>query len=129
MSTDDTTSTVQSPRPHKKEGRLSAPTIAGPRTENIIRLVVNPKKTRRKTPLVPQEELPVSRVNLIKLTRKLAEDAEKGTLKGVGGFAEYEDGYIFGLEGSYLVDPSTAALPLLQLQKRVMDGISEQDDD
>lgn len=124
----DDTTTVQSLRSRKKEGRPVASTIAGPRTENIIRLVVNPKKTKRKTPLVPQEELPLSRINLIKLTRKLAEDAEKGTLKGLGGFAEYEDGYIFGLEGSYLVDPSSAALPLLQLQKRVMDGITEQEE-
>lgn len=125
---DDIISTAQNPKSHRKKGESSPPTIAGPRTENIIRLVVNPKKTRRKTPFLPQEDLPLSRVNLIKLTRKLAEDAEKGTLKGLGGFAEYEDGYIFGLEGSYLVDPSSAALPLLQLQARIMDGIRENED-
>ena len=125
---DDTISTVQNPKSHRKKGESSPPTIARPRTKNIIRLVVNPKKTRRKTPFLPQEDLPLSRVNLIKLTRKLAEDAEKGTLKGLGGFAEYEDGYIFGLEGSYLVDPSSAALPLLQLQARIMDGIRENED-
>lgn len=67
-----------------------------------------------------------SQANLIILTQKLAEAARNGTLTGLGGFAEYEDGtYEVGLEGTYLIIPGSAALPLLHLQKRLLNQIPE----
>lgn len=63
------------------------------------------------------------RANLIKLTEKLAEDARNGTLKGLGGFYEYDDGYGFGLEGSYLQHPEAAILPLKRLERRIIDDV------
>src|SRR5688500_12683334 len=68
-----------------------------------------------------------SREDLINFTAKLAEDARNGTLKGLGGFAEYKDGYIFGLEGSYLRDPGAAVLPLIRLQRRIMSQVEDTD--
>jgi len=57
----------------------------------------------------------------------LAKDAKDGRLKGLGGFAEYANGYIFGLEGSYLNNPGAAVLPLIRLQRRIMSQVDSED--
>lgn len=89
-----------------------------PRLENPFKIVVNSK---------PKEN-PQLRSYLIELTERLAIGAKDGTLKGLGGFADYgEDGYILGLEGSYLEDASAAVLPLKRLEKRIMDQIEKDD--
>jgi len=92
--------------------------------KNTIEIVANPRNRKRDS---IQKEIPISQVNLIKLTEKLAEEARNGKLKGIGGFAEYEDGYDFGLEGSYLVNPESAVLPLMRLHRRIMGQIEEED--
>lgn len=86
------------------------------RPENLFRIVANNKK---------KESPHSSCEDLIKLTEKLAEEARNGTLKGLGGFADYEDGYKFGLEGSYYDNPESAALPLMRLERRIMRKIEE----
>lgn len=91
-----------------------------PRRNNIIKFVATPKKTKS-SPL-PEA---LSKIGLIELTEKLAADAKSGKLKGLCCFAEYPDGYTFGLEGSYLLNPGAVALPLLHLQHRLMQQIDE----
>lgn len=99
--------------------------VVSPRTNNIIDIVAA-KKTikdgKRKLPEVS------SRVGLIELTEKLAEDARNGSLKGLGGFADYDTDYMLGLEGSYLTNPESAILPVRRLERRIMDQIIEQED-
>jgi len=71
---------------------------------------------------------------LIKFTEKLAEEAKKGVLRGLGGFAEYEEGYIpdaegpsyiIGLEGSYYENPENTIVPLKKLEWKIMLKIEE----
>lgn len=115
----DDISTVPGTRKSLKH-KIDPETAARPHPENIIRLVVNIKKTVTGNS--------VSHDALIKLTRKLAKDAESGDLKGLGVFAEYEeDSYTLGLEGSYLTHPEKAVLPLMRLQRRVMNKVEEED--
>jgi hypothetical protein len=64
---------------------------------------------------------------LIEFTDRLAEEAKSGVLKGLGGFADYGETYMVGLEGSYLESPEAAVLPLKILEKRVMDDIERVD--
>lgn len=90
------------------------PEVAKPRPNNTVHIVVAKKITKEDL------EQRTSHENLIQLTEKLAEEAKNGTLKGLGGFALYDDGYVFGLEGSYLLDPSSAILPLERLKHQVM---------
>lgn len=85
------------------------------RTENPFRIVANHKP----------EENPLLRSYLIELTERLAEGAKDGSLKGLGGFADYGDSYMLGLEGSYLEEPTAAVLPMKLLEKRVMDQIEK----
>lgn len=87
----------------------------GPHT--LFQIVANKNSTDTQPPCI----------NLIKLTEKLARDAKSGTLKGLGGFAEYDDGYMVGLEGSYLKNPESAVLPLKRLDRRIMDQIEDED--
>lgn len=94
-----------------------------PRKNNILELVVTKKIT--KTDVAKLK--PVLRPDLILLTEKLAADAKSGTLKGLGGFAEYEKNYILGLEGSYMEDPESALAPVKILERRIMDQIISQD--
>lgn len=98
---------------------LDFPTGRRPsRTDNPFKIVVTPKK----------KENPLLRSYLIELTEQLAEGAKDGSLKGLGGFADYgENGYMLGLEGSYLEDPTAAVLPMKRLEKRVMDQIEQEE--
>lgn len=68
-------------------------------------------------------------LDLIAFTKKLAQDAENGTLKGLAGIADYDDGYICGLEGSYYENPESAVLPLKRLDRRIMDKIVEDEEE
>lgn len=112
---------LRPPNPSK----FPIPSIAGvicrkdDRPDNLFQIVANRKPI--KTPESPPSQ------NLIDLTEKLAEEAKRGTLKGLGGFAEYVDGYIFGLEGSYLEKPESAVLPLERLKRRIMDQIEKEE--
>lgn len=74
-----------------------------------------------------QNTVPTLCADLILRTEQLAEDAKSGKLKGLGGIAEYEDGYIFGLEGSYLYHPENALVPLRRLDRRIMEQIEGED--
>lgn len=87
-----------------------------------IRIVVDNKTIDSHTS--PDE----SRIALIKLTERLAEEAKSGELLGLGGFAEYKDGYRFGLEGSYWDNPETAVLPLMRLHRRIMKQIESEEE-
>jgi hypothetical protein len=87
------------------------------RTENPFKIVANHKS----------KENPLLRTYLIELTERLAAGAKDGTLKGLGGFADYGDSYMLGLEGSYLEDPTAAVLPMKLLEKRVMDQIEQEE--
>lgn len=100
-----------------------APTL--PRTNNIIEIVVT-RKTREEEKARAAALL--HQADLIKLTEKLAADARSGALKGLGGFADYDDDYMLGLEGSYLMNPESAILPVRRLERRIMDQIIEQED-
>lgn len=84
-----------------------------------------PKKSKKES---HSKDPSLSQANLIRLTERLAEDAKNGILKGLGGFAEYVDGYTFGLEGSYLARPDSAVLPLARLQHSVMQQIQENEE-
>lgn len=95
-----------------------------PRTNNIIEIVVT-KKTREEN---AKAAALAYRVELIRLTEKLAADARSGALKGLGGFADYDDDYMLGLEGSYLMNPESAILPVRRLERRIMDQIIEQEE-
>lgn len=64
---------------------------------------------------------------LIEFTDRLAQEAKSGVLKGLGGFADYGETYMVGLEGSYLESPEAAVLPLRILDKRIMDDIGQSD--
>lgn len=109
----------------KSPNTSSILSLSRPQTKNTTHNVTN-KKTKENGH--SQKDLPNSHVNLIKLTRKLAEDAESGKLKGLGGFADFgEEGYMFGLEGSYLTDPTASVLPLKRLEWRIMDQIESED--
>lgn len=87
-----------------------------------IRIVVDNKIIDSRTH--PEEY----RLALIKLTERLAEEAKSGELLGLGGFAEYKDGYRFGLEGSYWENPETAVLPLMRLHRRIMQQIESEEE-
>lgn len=65
--------------------------------------------------------------DLIARTEQLARDAKSGKLKGLGGFADYGNGYILGLEGSYLENAESAIIPLRKLDRRIMDQVAEDD--
>lgn len=95
-----------------------------PRTNNIIEIVVT-KKTREEK---AKAAAMLHRADLIKLTERLAADARSGVLKGLGGFADYDDDYMLGLEGSYLMNPESAILPVRRLERRIMDQIIEQEE-
>ena len=95
-----------------------------PRINNITELVV----TRRKKEEEKSKAATRHRDALIELTEKLAEDAKNGSLKGLGGFADYDSDYMLGLEGSYLMNPESAILPVRRLERRIMDQIIEQED-
>lgn len=86
--------------------------LKSPRPENLFQIVANKK------PVVPCSDL-------ITLTEKLAEEARSGKLRGLGFLGEYEDGYDFGLAGSYLNNPEAALLPIKRLERRIMDNIEE----
>lgn len=124
---DDTSTVPTHLRPPNKESGKKPLAAEKPHTKNIIHIVAISNKNNDHLHPRHKEDLPQSRVNLIKLTRRLAEEAEKGTLKGLGGFVEYDEGFRLLLEGSYDADPSTSALPLLLLQKRITDDIFEQE--
>lgn len=109
------------PSPAKPLKSIS-PEILGaakPRPNNTIRIVVAKKITKEDL------EHKESHENLVRYTEKLVEEAKSGTLKGLGGFALYDDGYVFGLEGSYLIDPASAVLPIEQLKHRIMVQIAD----
>lgn len=118
-----------------KFGNISNPPIVpdapilqfpSPRTNNTFQLVVSKKIIKEEKPKVDTAPY---RADLIRLTKKLAEDAESGALKGLGGFADYEnDYYMLGLEGSYLANPEAAVLPVKRLERRIMDQIIEHED-
>ena len=97
-----------------------------PRTNNIIQIVVSKKTIKEEKPM--KAETPSYRADLIRLTAKLAEDAKSGALKGLGGFADYDNDYMLGLEGSYLANPEAAVLPVKRLERRIMDQIIEHED-
>lgn len=125
-------STLTEKKSSIKQREVLRPEIIGIATltkKSPIQIVVDKKKTG--TPhqykSSSQENLPLVQVNLIKLTEKLAEDAKSGKLKGLGGFADYENGYMVGLEGSYLVDIGAAAKPFLHLQRRIMNQIESEE--
>lgn len=128
MQTTEENTSVQKTRkpPDSPPDILDLP--SDPRLGNIIRLVANSKKPAKNSTHTSQKHMPLSQADLIRCTEKLAEDAKNGTLKGIGGFAEYEDGYIFGLEGSYLENPGAAVLPLIRLQRRVMSQVEAEED-
>lgn len=90
-----------------------------PRINNIVELVVTKKITKTGQSRQNRQIRP----DLVLLTEKLAADAKSGELKGLGGFAEYDDDYILGLEGSYLENPESALAPVKILERRVMDQI------
>lgn len=106
---------------------VTKPSPKKPQPENIIPFVaIHSRKTTKNSRYPFLEDVTPSQANLIILTEKLAEAARNGTLAGLGGFAEFEDGtYIVGLEGTYLTIPGSAALPLLHLQKRLLNQIPE----
>lgn len=87
------------------------------RLNNPIRIVATPQL---------QENATLRRY-LIEFTDRLAEEAKSGVLKGLGGFADYGETYMVGLEGSYLESPEAAVLPLKILDKRIMDDIEQAD--
>jgi|GEM_PF-4896883 len=88
-----------------------------PRPDNPFKIVVTPK---------PKENR-ILRGYLIELTEKLASEAKSGVLKGLGGFADYGNSYMLGLEGSYLEEPESAVLPIKRLERRVMDQIEQEE--
>lgn len=88
--------------------------------------MVSKKTVREERP--KKEETAPYRADLIRLTEKLAEDAKSGILKGLGGFADYDNDYMLGLEGSYLANPEAAVLPVKRLERRIMDQIIEHED-
>lgn len=94
-----------------------------PRQNNIINLVVN--NNQKKRGAASSKDPSLHRENLIKLTEKLARDAKSGRLRGLGIIAEFEDGYTFDLEGSYVLDPGCAVLPLVRLKKQILGKIEE----
>lgn len=118
---------IDSPTAKKPDPRSpsSIAELTQPRTSNIIKFVATPKKSKKES---HSKDPSLSQANLIRLTERLAEDAKNGILKGIGGFAEYVDGYTFGLEGSYLVRPDSAVLPLSRLQYSVMQQIQENEE-
>jgi len=87
------------------------------RLNNPLKIVVPPK---------PTENADLRRY-LIEFTDRLAKEAKSGVLKGLGGFADYGETYMVGLEGSYLESPEAAVLPLKILDKRIMDDIERAD--
>ncbi len=102
------------PKNKKPDGNITSITT---RTNNPLKIVVTNRNHETKDPLQLQQQL-------IELTERLAKEAKEGTLKGIGGFAEYADHtYMTGLEGCYLADPEAAVLPIEILKKRIMDQI------
>lgn len=93
------------------------------RPNNIISIVVDKTKNNG----LSENNIPSSRLSLVRLTERIAADAKSGVLKGLGVFAEYEDGYSLELEGSYLQNPEAAVLPIERLKRRIMDQIEHED--
>lgn len=97
-------------------------------TPEVIGLTRPPSKRKPEQRFHPYT--PMAYVNLVKLTEDLASSAKNHTLHGLGGFAEYDGKvYTFGLEGTYLMYPESAVLPLMRLQRRIMDQIIKEDSD
>lgn len=92
--------------------------LGNSRTKNPFKVVVTPKK----------RENPQLRRQLIELTDRLSIEAKNGALKGLGGFADYGDKYMVGLEGSYLEYPDEAILPIKILENRVIADVVFQED-
>lgn len=117
---DDTSTLQDNRRSHKHHLSPEESLVQQQRPHNIVRLVANSKKNNN----IPLQDLSPSQATLIKLTRKLAEDAESGKLTSLALIGEYEDQiYTLGLEGSYLEHPESVIEPLMRLQWRIMNKV------